>query len=223
MEQPAAIIFDFDEVLIDSEFVGNRLLAEMLTELGHEITVDEALDHFVGLSGAAFREAIERRIGASLPPGFIDQRRAQSRTLLDSGIDAVAGAVDFVRSLPSGLPRALASSSSSLWMRSHLRHLGLEQDFSGHLYSGHEHVENGKPAPDLYLYAAAQLGVPIERCAVIEDSRLGATGAMASGARVIGLCAGSHCRPGHADMLRTAGVKDIAANFEQVGALLGLS
>lgn len=223
MERPAAIIFDFDEVLIDSEFVGNQLLVELLAELGHRLTVEDALDHFVGLSARPFLDAVERRIGARLPPNFLDRRRAQSRALLASGIAAVTGAVEFVRSLPLGLRRALASSSSTLWMQAHLRHLGLERDFAGHLYSGHEHVGRGKPAPDLYLYAAAQLGVPIERCAIIEDSAVGAAGALASGARVIGLCAGTHCRPGHADMLRAAGVTNVAATFEEVGALLGLS
>ncbi len=223
MERAGAIIFDFDGVLIDSEFVGNQLLAEQLSDLGYAISLDDALDHFVGLSGRPFVDAIEQRIGAGLPPGFLVRRRAQSRALLASGIQAVAGAVEFVRSLPPDLPTALASSSSTAWMSAHLRHLGLERNFAGRLYSGHEHVEHGKPAPDLYLYAAGQLGVPIGRCTIIEDSRLGATGALASGAQVIGLCAGSHCRPGHADMLRALGVHHIANSFEEVGALLGLA
>jgi len=223
MERPAAIIFDFDGVLIDSEYVGNRLLAEQLAGLGHDVTIDDALDHFVGLSGQPFLDAIEARIGAALPPDFVEQRRAESRRLVESGIAAVAGAVEFVRSLPGGLPTALASSSSTKWMRAHLRHLGLEANFGDHLYSGHEHVECGKPAPDLYIYAASQLGVPIERCAIIEDSRLGATGALASGATVIGLCAGSHCRPGHAEMLHNAGVIHVAGSFGEVSALLGFA
>jgi HAD superfamily hydrolase (TIGR01509 family) len=222
MARPAAIIFDFDGVLVDSEFVGNRLLAESLSALGHSITVDDALDHFVGLSGRPFLDAIEAKIGAPLPTGFIEQRRAQSRELLDTGVAAVAGAVEFVRALPPALPKALASSSSTEWMRAHLRHLGLAGAFGDRLYSGHEHVERGKPAPDLYLFAAKRLGVPIHECAIIEDSRLGATGALASGARVVGLCAGSHCRPGHGEMLRSIGVRDVANSFDDIRALLDL-
>ena len=80
----------------------------------------------------------------------------------------------------------------------------------------------GKPAPDLYLHAADALGVDIERTAILEDSRVGATGALAAGATVIGLAAGSHCLDGHADMLRAIGVKHIAASFDEVRRLIGL-
>ncbi len=89
-----------------------------------------------------------------------------------------------------------------------------------HIYSGKEHVANGKPAPDLYLYGAAQLGVPIERCAILEDSPVGATGAVASGGYVIGLVAGTHCAPDHGDRLRAIGVDAVARDFAEVSALL---
>ena len=78
----------------------------------------------------------------------------------------------------------------------------------------------GKPAPDLYLHAAATLGVDIERCVILEDSPVGVTGAVASGATVIGLCAGSHCAPDHADKLRALGVERIAADFDEVARLV---
>ena len=86
------------------------------------------------------------------------------------------------------------SSSSTRWLYRHLDHIGLSGAFGDHVYSGAEHVTNGKPAPDLYLYAADQLGVAIADCAIIEDSPVGATGAVASGGHVIGLCAGSIAR-----------------------------
>jgi beta-phosphoglucomutase-like phosphatase (HAD superfamily) len=141
---------------------------------------------------------------------------------LREGLAEVVGAVDFVRSLPPELPRAVASSSSSRWIRAHLDHLGLTDDFGDHIYSGREHVERGKPAPDLYLYAAAQIGVPIEESVVVEDSRVGVTGALASGARVIGLAAGSHCLDGHDEMLRRAGVSEVAYSFEDLRRILRL-
>lgn len=217
-----AIIFDFDGVLVESEFHGNQLLAELLTELGHPTSLEEALDHFVGLSGPQFIAAIERRIGAPLPPEFHERRKAQTARVLQEGLRAVVGAIEFVRSLPPDLPRAVASSSTLRWIRTHLDHLGLADAFGDHLYSGREHVEHGKPAPDLYFYAADQLGVDIVRCAIIEDSAIGATGALASGATVIGLAAGAHCLDGHADMLRALGVKHIARSFDEVRRLLGL-
>jgi HAD superfamily hydrolase (TIGR01509 family) len=217
-----AIIFDFDGVLLESEFEGNRLLAELLTDLGHRTSVEDAIQHYVGLAGPQFIAAIEQRIGGPLPPEFHERRKAQSVRALREGVRAVVGAVDFVRSLPPGLPRAVASSSSTRWLRGHLDHLGLTDAFGDHVYSGREHVERGKPAPDLYLHAADRLSVAIDQAVVLEDSAIGATGALASGATVIGFAGGAHCFDGHADMLRSLGVRHIARSFDEVGRLIGL-
>ena len=217
-----AIIIDFDGVLLESEFEGNRHLAELLTDLGHPTSTEDALTYFMGLSGDDFIAAIEARIGATLPPEFHQRRGAEDARVLREGVAAVAGAIEFVRSLPDELPRAVASSSSIEWVATHLEHLGLREEFGDHLYSGREHVTRGKPAPDLYWYAAEKLGVPIARCAIIEDSEVGAKGALASGARVIGVVAGTHCMPGHDARLRALGVPEIAYSFDEVRALLGL-
>lgn len=220
MRSFGAIIFDFDGVLLESELEGNRHIAAILTELGHPTTVDEALDHFVGLGGQQFVDAIEARTGAALPANFhVQMKEASDRALCD-GIGAVAGAIDFVQSLAGQVPLAVASSSSTRWLNGHLGHLGLQGVFGEHVYSGREHVARGKPAPDLYLHAAKQLGTPIADCVVIEDSRIGAVGALASGARVIGFAGGSHCRGGHADMLRHLGIKEVAHSFDDVRAFL---
>lgn len=221
--RPDALIFDFDGVLLESEYEGNVQLAKLLTELGHPTSVDHALRYFTGLSGDDFLAAIERHIGQPLPPRFHDLRDAENARVLRDGIAAVTGAVDFVRSLPAELPRAVASSSTTHWIRTHLAHLGLDDSFGDHIYSGHEHVERGKPAPDIYLHAAAQLKVPIARCLIIEDSEVGATGALASGARVVGLVAGRHCSDGHEQRLRDLGVREIASGFDQVRMLLALA
>lgn len=215
------IIFDFDGVLVESEYAGNRHLADYLTGIGHAHTPEEAMRHYMGLSGPAFIDAIEGRIGRPLPDDFHAEREVENERVLAEGIAEVAGAVAFVRALPADLPRAIASSSSSHWIRTHLRHLGLEDVFGDHVYSGKEHVARGKPAPDLYLYAAAAIGVPIGDCAIIEDSPVGATGAVASGGHVIGLCAGTHCPPDHAATLRAIGVHDVAADFGEVARLIG--
>jgi len=217
-----ALILDFDGVLLESEYAGNRHLAELLTELGHPTGVDEALGHFSGLNGADFIAAIEARIGAALPPEFHERRAIEDRRVLREGLAAVAGAVEFVRALPPELPKAVASSSSVQWIATHLGHLGLRDAFGDHIYSGGQHVSRGKPAPDLYWYAAEQLGVPIAKSVIIEDSAVGAKGALASGARVIGLVAGAHCLPGHDERLRALGVDEIAYGFDDVRRLLGL-
>ncbi|MEZ0496219.1 HAD family hydrolase [Sphingomonas sp. IW22] len=214
------IIFDFDGVLIESEYAGNRHLAEYLTGIGHAHSPEEAMAHYMGLSGCDFIDTIERRIGRSLPDDFHAAREVENERVLAEGIGEVLGAIAFVRALPVELPRAIASSSSTHWIRTHLRHIGLEDAFGDHVYSGKEHVARGKPAPDLYLHAAAAIGVAIEDCVILEDSPVGATGAVASGAHVIGLCAGTHCPPDHAATLKAIGVQNIAADFEEVARLI---
>jgi HAD superfamily hydrolase (TIGR01509 family) len=222
MLPPEAIIFDFDGVLLESEFESNQHLAHLLTELGHPTEPEEALANFSGLAGKDFVGAIEKRIGEPLPPEFRERRKAEAERALRDGIAAVEGAVDFVLSLPESLPKAVASSSSTNWIRTHLENLGLAEAFGRNLYSGAEHVKRGKPAPDLYLHAACQLAVPIEKSVIIEDSEVGATGALASGATVIGLAAGRHCLDGHAQRLRALGVEHVAHSFDEVRRLVGL-
>jgi len=217
-----AILFDFDGVLVESEAAGNRHLAHWLTAAGHPTTPEDAMTHYMGLSGSDFIDAIEQRIGATLPAGFHDARKVEDERVIAEGVGEVLGAVAFVRSLPADLPRAIVSSSRVRWIDAHLRHLGLRDAFGDHLYSGREHVANGKPAPDLYLYGAAALGVPIERCAIIEDSPVGVTGAAKTGAFVIGLCAGQHCAVDHRERLLALGADAVAGDFGEVARLLGL-
>ena len=215
-----AIIFDFDGVLLESEYSGNKQIADWLTAKGHPTTPQESMANFMGLSGEAFLAAVEAWIGRSLPDDFHSARAEEDFRSLAEGIEAVAGAVAFIETLPPDLPKAIASSSSSEWIKTHLDHLGLRQHFEGLIFSGSEHVERGKPEPDIYLHAAAQMSVDIRRTLIIEDSPVGVKGAVASGATVIGLCAGSHCLPGHADRLRQLGVRHIAMNFDEVAAMI---
>lgn len=220
MRRYDAIIFDFDGVLLESEYVGNRQIADYLTARGHPTSIADSMNNFMGLSGRAFFDAIERWIGRPLPEDFHAARKVEDERVMAEGIEAVAGAVGFIESLPSDEPVAIASSSSTAWIVRHLDHLGLRQRFGDHIYSGREHVARGKPAPDIYLHAAAALGVPIKRCLVIEDSPVGVTGALKSGADVIGLAAGRHCMDGHADRLRALGAVRIAHSFDEVAALI---
>lgn len=216
----AALIFDFDGVLLESEFAGNAQIAAYLTRIGHPTTPQESMVRFMGLAGHDFLAAIEAYIGGPLPDDFQSARQAEDARILAEGLDPVAGAIAFVQSLPADLPRAIASSSSTHWIRTHLAHLGLSEAFGDMIFSGREHVARGKPAPDIYLHAAAALGVAVDACAIIEDSPVGATGAVASGAFVIGLSAGRHCPPNHGETLRALGVNAVATRFADVAALL---
>ncbi|CAM3073933.1 6-phosphogluconate phosphatase [Sphingomonas antarctica] len=215
-----AIIFDFDGVLIESEHVSAKQISATLTRLGHPTTVDQALDAFTGLGGQDFLDAVAAHTGIGIPDGFVAARQAEDARVVAEGVAEVAGAAAYVHSLPADLPIAIASSSTTHWLRAHLDHLGLRERFEPHIYSGREHVARGKPAPDIYLYAAAQLGIPIADCVIVEDSVVGVIGALASGARVLGFAAGRHCRHGHADRLRERGVSDVAHSFADVAALI---
>lgn len=216
----AAILFDFDGVLLESEYAGNLHIAEYLTSIGHVTSAEDSMANFMGLAGAEFIDAIERWIGRPLPESFHPIRAEENLRVLREGLSEVAGASAFLRHLPDDLPRAITSSSSTEWIETHLVHLAIRDIFGPHIYSGREHVTRGKPEPDIYLYAAKQLGVPIEQCVILEDSPVGVQGALRSGADVIGLCAGAHCGIGHAARLRAMGVKKIAHDFDQVASLL---
>jgi HAD superfamily hydrolase (TIGR01509 family) len=215
-----ALIFDFDGVLLESEYAGNAQIAAYLTRIGHPTSPEESMARFMGLAGQDFIAALETYIGRPLPDDFHATRAEEDARVLAEGLDPVAGAIAFVRSLPTELPRAIASSSSTRWIRTHLDHLGIADAFGDAIFSGREHVTRGKPAPDIYLHAAAALGVPIEACAILEDSPVGATAAVASGAYVIGLSAGRHCPPAHGDTLRAIGVDAVAHSFAEVAELL---
>jgi HAD superfamily hydrolase (TIGR01509 family) len=207
-------------VLLESEYEGNRQIAEYLTNAGHPTSVEQSMENFMGLSGKDFLGAIERWIGKPLPEDFHSVRAQEDARALAEGVEAVAGAIAFIETLPPEVSRAIASSSSMEWIERHLDNLGVRRHFGSNIFSGRKHVSRGKPAPDIYLHAAAAMGVDIRRTVIIEDSPVGVTGAVASGAEVIGLCAGRHCGIGHADRLKALGVHHIARNFEEVAALL---
>ena len=214
-----AILFDFDGVLLESEHAGNKQIAEYLTAIGHPTSMQDSMTKFMGLAGQQFLDAIEHHIGRALPEDFHEAREEENRRALAEGLDAVAGAIAFVRGMAPEWPRAIVSSSRTHWIDMHLRHLGIRDAFPL-IFSGREHVERGKPAPDIYLHAAAALGVDIRRSVILEDSPVGVTGAVASGAHVIGLCAGLHCPPDHGERLRSLGVHDIAHGFDEVARLI---
>ena len=216
----SALIFDFDGVLIESEWAGNAQIADYLSARGFPTSPRQSMDRFMGLAGSDFRQAIEHWIGGPLPGDFQSERALADAKMIADGVTEVAGAVRFVRSLDPALPKAVASSSSLEWIERHLDHLGLRDAFGDKLFSGRTHVSRGKPAPDLYWYAADALRVAIAETVIIEDSPVGVTGAVASGATVIGLVAGQHCGDDHGERLRVLGAHHIARDFDEVAALL---
>src|SRR4051794_11441220 len=94
-----ALIFDFDGVLLESEYAGNKQIADWLSEAGHPTSIEEAMHHFMGLAGPAFFAAIERWIGRALPDNFHAARKEEDLRVLAEGLEEVQGAVAFIRGL----------------------------------------------------------------------------------------------------------------------------
>ena len=179
------VIFDCDGVLVDSERLANEVFAGILREVcGLEFSLEEMFDTFVGHSKAQCLEKIETMIGEP-PPDELERRyREDINQALASSVQAIDGVEAVLAQL--ALPRCVASSGSHDKMRLTLGKTGLIGYFDGNIFSTSE-VERGKPHPDIYLHAAARMGVSDPaRCAVIEDSPLGVTGAVSAGMRVFG-------------------------------------
>lgn len=208
------MIFDFDGVVVDSEILSNSILAEALTELGHPTTVEEAVDRYIGLNWRDTTLVIEAEIGRPLPADFRLRTKEAFQLRLDE-VTAVAGVEAFLQALPP-LPKAVASSSPTRWLSGSLERFGLAHHFGGRLFSAAEHVQRGKPHPDIYLYAARALDVPPAEILVIEDTAPGVTAARAAGMTVVGLCAGLHCGAGYGERLRSAGAAHVAGSYSEV-------
>jgi HAD superfamily hydrolase (TIGR01509 family) len=196
------VIFDCDGVLVDSEVISSRAHAETLTRHGYPITPEQVLERFLGVSDREARQTIETEIGRKLPDDFEAQmKQAALRRYADDlpTIPHVGAAIAAI-----GLPKCVASSGTPDKIRHGLTCAGLYDLLAPSIFSASQ-VERGKPAPDLFLFAAAQMRTAPARCIVIEDSIPGITGALAAGMTVLGFHGGSHCRPDYDETLRAAG------------------
>ncbi len=180
------VIFDCDGVLVDSERITNTVFAEMLNELGLSVTLEDMFREFVGRSMSQCLEMIEARLGHSPPPGFLDDYNDRITVALERDLNAVEGIEAVLDAID--VPVCVASSGDHNKMRTTLGITGLLDRFSGRLYSVTE-VANGKPAPDVFLYAAKKMGANPADCAVIEDSAPGVRAGVAAGMTVFGYAA----------------------------------
>ena len=199
--------------------MSNAILAEALSLLGHPTTTEQAVERYIGLHWADTCARIEAEIGKKLPADFKSRTSAAFQLRLDE-ITAVVGVEAFLDALPP-VPRAVASSSPTRWLRSSLERFGLAHHFGDRLFSAAEHVARGKPHPDIYLHAARELGVEAGEVLVLEDTAPGVAAARAAGMTVIGLCAGRHCGPGYGDRLRSAGATPVVASYAEALEFIG--
>jgi HAD superfamily hydrolase (TIGR01509 family) len=206
MDTPQLVIFDCDGVLVDSEVIACRVDAACLAEIGIPITAEEVMERYVGISATSMFADIEMRYARRLPIDFPEQVRARLATTFHAELAAIPGVETALAHLSAR--RCVASSSAPERLRHTLRLVGLLPYFEPHIFSA-DQVSRGKPAPDLFLFASAQMEVLPEKCLVIEDSEAGVKAAVAAGMRVFGFTGGGHCGPGHASRLREAGASEV--------------
>jgi HAD superfamily hydrolase (TIGR01509 family) len=215
-----AVLFDCDGVLVDSEPITNRVLADMLGELGWSLSLEDCMRLFTGKAVKDEAELIESRTGFAITPEWLHGFRARRNEALERELLAIPNAAQAVRALHAATDGriACASGADRHKVELQLEKIGLLDCFAGRIFSGHE-TPRSKPAPDVYLAAAAALGVDPARCAVVEDTLTGAMAGIAAGATVFGYSPSDlgHSSP---DALRAIGVVQIFTDMAQLPGLL---
>jgi len=179
------VIFDCDGVLVDSERITIQTETSILSQLGWPMTVDEVVERFVGRSAAYMHAEVEGHLGR--PIDWQVEFEAPTRAALERDLVPVDGIVEVLDAIT--LPACVASSGSHDKMAFTLGRTGLWDRFAGRIFSADE-VANGKPAPDIFLYAADRLATAPDRCVVVEDSASGVAAARAAGMRVVAYAGG---------------------------------
>jgi HAD superfamily hydrolase (TIGR01509 family) len=200
MSRPLLVIFDCDGVLVDSEPVANRILGQMLRELGLDLTQEQIFHNFVGYSLPHCLRVIEGMLGRPPPENFLSDLQARTFAAFKTELRAMPGIEHALDALDAArVPFCVASSGDHEKMKTTLGITGLLPRFAGRIFSVTQ-VAHGKPAPDIYLFAAKQLGVEPAGCVVVEDTPPGVKAGVAAGMTVFGFCAFTS-----AEKLRAAG------------------
>jgi len=216
-----AVIFDCDGVLVDSEVLALEVELAILAEQGLNFEREDYVTRFMGLSYQAFHDVIDveaqKRLGRSISDTIRAELATRLRQTMIARLTEVPGANEAVAGV--ALLKAVASSSTKEGLERKLRQVGLWPHFEPHVYSA-DHVANAKPAPDLFLHAADQLGVRPEQCLVLEDSVNGVVAARAAGMRVWGFLGGGHVHDGLGNRLTAAGAERLVRDWPEAATLL---
>ena len=184
-------IFDCDGVLIDSEIISANMLIAELTALGVEIDLDYVARHFLGRSYPTVMKQIRLEFGLDLPDDFEARYRARLLAAFETDLRVMPGVAEVLDQI--AVPWCVATSSSPPRANRSLEIVGLAERAQGRIFTASE-VAQGKPAPDLFLHAARQMGVDPARCLVIEDSLTGIRAGLAAGMTVWRFTGASHLK-----------------------------
>ncbi|HXW20540.1 MAG TPA: HAD family hydrolase [Roseiarcus sp.] len=218
MAWPEVVIFDCDGVLVDSEVIALAETRQALGEKGLRLSEQEALDRFLGLSVEAVTRSAQKDLGGALPASFPSDLTRRILAGFENELKGVAG----IRQALAGLGArvCVASSSGPERIRRSLAVVGYGGLFEPNIFSASS-VTHGKPSPELFLYAAREMGVNPKSCLVIEDSVPGVQGAAAAGMEVYGFTGGSHISgPVQGERLTAAGAALIFADMTELPDLI---
>ncbi len=208
-----AIVFDCDGVLIDSEGLAAEALVAELSRHDVNIAEREALDQFTGLNANDTAQELCMRYGLVIPDDFWNHVRSRRQDLYRARLKPADGIFALLEDILG--PKCVASSSGPSSLKYSLSLVGLWDHFAPHVFSS-VYVKNGKPAPDIFLFAAERLRVAPQDCIVIEDSLAGIRAAKAAKMRVLGYVGGSHCSPEYADRVQGEGVEKVFRSHHEI-------
>lgn len=211
------IIYDCDGVLVDSEIIAAQVESKLLTEAGFPISAEEMAERFAGLTWKDILLEVERESSIPFSARLLDESERLLDIKLAAEVQAIEGAVEAILGIPG--PRCICSNSSLPRLKAMLARTGIDRLFGDRVYSAKDLGEGRtKPAPDVFLHGASQLGVKPSGILVIEDSVHGVHGARTAGMRVVGFTGASHSYPGHADQLTEAGAETVVSRMKDLPA-----
>ena len=207
------LICDCDGVLVDSEVLAVAAFVAVMNDAGVPATA-AMVERCFGMKQADILLRIAEATGHDIPAGVGERLWPVTRAYFERDLKPMPGIAAFLTSTGTH-KRCVASSSSPERIATSLRLTGLSEAFGAHVFSSHQ-VARGKPAPDLFLFAAASMGVEPARCLVIEDSLYGVQGAKAAGMTAYGFVGGSHIPDGHAEELARAGASHVERSWDDL-------
>jgi len=214
----ALLIFDCDGVLIDSEILHSKIEVRAGKELlGIDRTIAEHQTKFCGTGLKGLYAGWEADTGKPLPPGLNDEINRRKNEAFATEVEPTAHIREML-TLLNDIPRCVATGTPLPTIEIVLRATGLYDLFAPHIFTA-DMVKRGKPAPDIFLFAARQMGAAPEECLVIEDSIFGTQAGVAAGMTVIGYTGGGHCGPDHGDKLRALGAHHIIGDMRELPPL----
>jgi HAD superfamily hydrolase (TIGR01509 family) len=211
------LICDCDGVLVDSEVIADRVIVDTLSATFPGVDFEAAAKTAFGQQTSRFLAGLETQFGITMPADFLATLDRNIEAELARSLGPIAGVRDALHRVT--LPAAVVSNSQMTRVTASLRRAGLTEFFGARVFSA-EQVARPKPFPDVYLFAAQQLGVEPSRCVVVEDSVSGLNAARAAGMKTIAFVGASHIPDGYADVLRGMGVTRIVERMEALPELI---